>query len=114
MVSQLLPSDQQYFDVVIFDEASQIRPADAVPAILRGKRVVVAGDDRQLPPTSFFAVADDAAQDLTVGDMTVGADFESILDALGGFLRARTLQWHYRSRDERLIAFSNVYSTTAS
>ena len=41
--------------------------------------------------------------------MTVGADFESILDALGGFLRARTLQWHYRSRDERLIAFSNVY-----
>lgn len=109
VVSQLLPSDEQYFDVVIFDEASQIRPADAVPAILRGKRVVVAGDDRQLPPTSFFAAADDAAQDLTVGDMTVGADFESILDALGGFLRARTLQWHYRSRDERLIAFSNVY-----
>ncbi|HWY90444.1 MAG TPA: AAA domain-containing protein [Solirubrobacteraceae bacterium] len=109
VVSQLLPSDEQYFDVVIFDEASQIRPADAVPAILRGKRVVVAGDDRQLPPTSFFAVADDAAQDVTVGDMTVGADFESILDALGGFLRARTLQWHYRSRDERLIAFSNVY-----
>jgi very-short-patch-repair endonuclease len=109
VVSQLLPSDEQYFDVVIFDEASQIRPADAVPAMLRGKRVVVAGDDRQLPPTSFFAAADDAAQDATVGDMTVGADFESILDALGGFLRARTLQWHYRSRDERLIAFSNVY-----
>lgn len=109
VVSQLLPSDEQYFDVVVFDEASQIRPADAVPAILRGKRVVVAGDDRQLPPTSFFSAADDTAQDLTVGDMTVGADFESILDALGGFLRARTLQWHYRSRDERLIAFSNVY-----
>jgi very-short-patch-repair endonuclease len=109
VVSQLLPSDEQYFDVVIFDEASQIRPADAVPAILRGKRVVVAGDDRQLPPTSFFAVADDAAQEVPVGDMTVGGDFESILDALGGFIRARTLGWHYRSRDERLIAFSNVY-----
>jgi very-short-patch-repair endonuclease len=109
VVSQLLPSDKKYFDVVVFDEASQIRPADAVPAILRGKRVVVAGDDRQLPPTSFFAAADDPVQDAPSDGMAVGGDFESILDALGGFLRARTLQWHYRSRDERLIAFSNVY-----
>jgi very-short-patch-repair endonuclease len=109
VVSQLLPSDKKYFDVVVFDEASQIRPADAVPAILRGERVVVAGDDRQLPPTSFFAAADDSVQDAPSDGMAVGADFESILDALGGFLRARTLQWHYRSRDERLIAFSNVY-----
>jgi DNA polymerase III delta prime subunit len=109
VVSQLLPSDKKYFDVVVFDEASQIRPADAVPAILRGERVVVAGDDRQLPPTSFFAAADDSVQDAPSGGMAVGGDFESILDALGGFLGARTLQWHYRSRDERLIAFSNVY-----
>jgi very-short-patch-repair endonuclease len=109
VVSQLLPADKKYFDVVVFDEASQIRPADAVPAILRGERVVVAGDDRQLPPTSFFAAADDAVQDAPSDGMTVGGDFESILDALSGFLPARTLQWHYRSRDERLIAFSNVY-----
>jgi very-short-patch-repair endonuclease len=109
VVSQLLPSDKKYFDVVVFDEASQIRPADAVPAILRGERVVVAGDDRQLPPTSFFAAGDDSVQDAPSGGMAVGGDFESILDALGGFLRARTLQWHYRSRDERLIAFSNAY-----
>jgi very-short-patch-repair endonuclease len=109
VVSHLLPSDKRYFDVVVFDEASQIRPADAVPAILRGERVVVAGDDRQLPPTSFFAAADDSAQEAPSNGMTVGGDFESILDALGGFLPARTLQWHYRSRDERLIAFSNAY-----
>jgi len=109
VVSQLLPSDKKYFDVVVFDEASQIRPADAIPAILRGEQVVVAGDDRQLPPTSFFAAADEPSQDAPSEGMAVGGDFESILDALGGFLRARTLQWHYRSRDERLIAFSNVY-----
>jgi len=109
VVSQLLPSDKKHFDVVVFDEASQIRPADALPAILRGERVVVAGDDRQLPPTSFFAAADDSAQEAPPVGMAVGGDFESILDALNGFLRARTLQWHYRSRDERLIAFSNAY-----
>jgi very-short-patch-repair endonuclease len=109
VVSQLLPSDKQYFDVVVFDEASQIRPADAIPAILRGKRVVVAGDDRQLPPTTFFAASEESAPDAPSDTMAVGSDFESILDALGGFLSARTLQWHYRSRDERLISFSNAY-----
>jgi len=55
VVSQLLPSDRRYFDIVVFDEASQVTPADGVPAILRGKRLVVAGDNRQLPPTAFFA-----------------------------------------------------------
>ncbi len=54
---------QQYFDVVVFDEASQIEPADAIPAILRGKSIVVAGDDRQLPPTSFFATANPQEED---------------------------------------------------
>ena len=54
-VSQLLPGDKQYFDAVIFDEASQVLPEDAVTSLLRGRQCVVAGDRRQLPPTTFFA-----------------------------------------------------------
>jgi hypothetical protein len=113
VVSQLLPGDRTYFDVVVFDEASQIRPADAVPAILRADRVVVAGDERQLPPTSFFAsttVEDDEPDEAGPGgSLAMTEGFESILDALGALLRSRMLTWHYRSRDERLIAFSNLH-----
>ncbi|HEV8652715.1 MAG TPA: AAA domain-containing protein [Actinomycetes bacterium] len=114
VVSQLLPGDRAYFDVVIFDEASQIRPADAIPAILRAGRVVVAGDERQLPPTSFFAsttVEDEEELEelLPGGTLAMTEGFESILDALGALLRSRMLTWHYRSHDERLIAFSNAH-----
>jgi DNA polymerase III epsilon subunit family exonuclease len=110
VVSQLLPGDQQYFEVVIFDEASQVRPAEAMPAILRGKRVVVAGDERQLPPTAFFTGADPELDTAEMeGRVVVDSGFESILEALLPFLGFRMLQWHYRSRDERLIAFSNAH-----
>jgi very-short-patch-repair endonuclease len=100
---------------VIFDEASQITPADAVTSILRGRQVVVAGDDKQLPPTAFFA-SDSPEEDGSENTETLSSSlfagtegFESILNALGSLLRFRTLQWHYRSRDERLIAFSNAH-----
>lgn len=110
LVSQLLPADRPYFDVVIFDEASQVLPADAVPALLRGGRAVVAGDDRQLPPTSFFtaAVADEDAEN-EEAELALTSGFESILDTLTPLLGMRMLTWHYRSRDERLIAFSNLH-----
>lgn len=110
-VSQLLPSDRQYFDVVIFDEASQVTPADAIPAILRGKRLVVSGDERQLPPTSFFA-GGDSQTDFSEDDGVVAVDegYESILEALMPFIAYRMLTWHYRSQDERLIAFANTYT----
>ena len=113
MVSQLLPP-KAYFDVVVFDEASQVTPADAVPAILRGRQLVVAGDDKQLPPTSFFESAslDDDEPDPDAGLQSLYAGtqgMESILDAVGALGRWRMLLWHYRSRDERLIAFSNVH-----
>jgi very-short-patch-repair endonuclease/DNA polymerase III delta prime subunit len=94
------------FDLVIFDEASQVRVADALGAIMRGKQVIVVGDTKQMPPTSFFGkqlVLDDeeAEESLT-------ADMESIL---GMFLASGTpeemLKWHYRSRHESLIAVSN-------
>jgi very-short-patch-repair endonuclease len=109
VVSQLLPSDQQYFDLVVFDEASQVRPADAIPAILRGKRVVVAGDERQLPPTDFFTGSTPEDEPAMEGRIVVDSGFESILEGLLPFLDFRMLSWHYRSRDERLIAFSNVH-----
>lgn len=105
LVAQVLPADQ-VFDVAIFDEASQIRPADAVSTILRAKQVIVAGDDRQLPPTTFFDSSDDEPDNEDGADSLVDG-FESILDVLSALLRNRTLTWHYRSEDERLIAFSN-------
>lgn len=110
VVSQILPADRQYFDVVVFDEASQVRPADALPAILRARRIVVAGDERQLPPTSFFTGANpDVDAPELEGRVVLDEGYESVLDALLPFINSRMLEWHYRSRDERLIAFSNVY-----
>jgi very-short-patch-repair endonuclease len=100
-VSQLI-SATGAFDYVIFDEASQVLPEDAVPAILRGKHVIVAGDSKQLPPTTFFAAADDDDDD----DPDATA-YESLLDMMIPFVKGFHLNWHYRSRDESLIAFSN-------
>jgi very-short-patch-repair endonuclease len=114
VVSQLLPP-QIRFDVVIFDEASQITPADAVTSILRGSQLVVAGNNKQLPPSAFFVSggADEEQQELDEDApallMAGTSGFESILDALDPLLRLRMLSWHYRSRDERLIAFSNAH-----
>jgi len=106
-VCQALPHHPGLFDVVVFDEASQITPAEAMPAVLRGARVVVVGDRQQLPPTTFFAAAlgEGEVEGLGADEGTEG--YESVLDALTGLIPERLLTWHYRSRDERLIAFSN-------
>ncbi len=108
LVSQILPGDRQYFDLVIFDEASQILPADAIPSILRGKRAVVAGDDLQLPPTTFFASQTDRDDGEDPEPDGLMAGFTSILDIADALIGSQPLRWHYRSRDERLIAFSNL------
>ncbi len=107
-VSQLLDGRKQYFDFVVFDEASQVLPEDAVPAILRGKRLVVAGDNNQLPPTTFFAAGDEEEY---AADEEAGATegFESLLDMMMPLVRSCYLDWHYRSRDETLINFSNHF-----
>jgi len=109
-VSQLLGADRRYFDVVIFDEASQVLPEDAVPAVLRASQAVVAGDRHQLPPTTFFVAGEDDEEDGDAASEVAG--FESVLDLMQGFVEPWLLDWHYRSRDEALIAFSNrhVYS----
>lgn len=109
LVSQLIPSGQAYFDLVIFDEASQVRPVDALTSMIRGSQLVVAGDEHQLPPTRFFdATASGDEETSEEGDATEIGDFESLLDVLLTYLDAEMLRWHYRSRDERLIAFSNL------
>lgn len=101
-IAQYLPADLAPFDLVIFDEASQIAPWDAVGSIARGRQVVIAGDPRQMPPTSFFNRAAAATDD------DVEEDMESILDeCLGAGIPKHSLSWHYRSRHESLIAFSN-------
>lgn len=134
-VSKLLPA-YRVFDVVIFDEASQIIPADAIPALIRANQVIVAGDSRQLPPTEFFTkvLEDEPGSDeeeisrlvdeenAALGDVVESRakpsrkdsftrDAESILFAFDRVLagQSRRLLWHYRSKDERLIAVSNAH-----
>jgi hypothetical protein len=115
VVASILPAGR-WFDVVIFDEASQIPPAQAVSAISRATQVVVAGDERQLPPTSFITAAmdNDSASVGTAGSVADPAadslvkGSESILDVLSAALPVRRLTWHYRSLDERLISFANA------
>jgi len=110
-VAQFLDPAGLRFDLVVMDEASQIRPEDALGAIVRGSQIVVVGDPKQLPPTTFFEkvdrddLADDNTEEADIHDLTAQ---ESILDlARGPYQPVRQLRWHYRSQHERLIAFSN-------
>ncbi|BDU26335.1 DUF3320 domain-containing protein [Flavobacterium sp. GSB-24] len=103
-IANFLPPNSIDFDLVIFDEASQVRPVDALGAILRGRQIVVVGDTKQMPPTSFF----DKLNTDTEDEENVTADMQSILgmcDAQGA--PQRMLRWHYRSRHESLINLSN-------
>lgn len=104
-VAQYLDARYAPFDLVVFDEASQIPVWDAVGVIARGKQLAVVGDPKQLPPTNFFAKSTDTEGN---GEEQV-EDLESILDeCLGVGMNRLSLQWHYRSRHESLITFSNV------
>lgn len=103
-IAQYMDAGHTPFDIVVFDEASQIPVWDAVGAIARGRQAIIVGDPKQLPPTSFFQREDDEVE----MDDEVVADQESILDeCLAARLPQLHLRWHYRSRNEGLIAFSN-------
>ena len=103
-VAQYLPAGHQGFDMVIFDEASQITTWDAVGAIARGRQSIVVGDPKQLPPTNFFGRVEVEEEDVELHEK----DLPSILDEVAAAgLPTHQLNWHYRSRDEGLIAFSN-------
>ncbi len=106
-VAQYLDASFPPFDLVIFDEASQIPTWDAVGAVARGSETIIVGDPKQLPPTSFFDRADSSDDDDS--DTETIKDLESILDdCLALNIQEHFLKWHYRSRHEALIAFSNA------
>jgi very-short-patch-repair endonuclease len=108
-VAQYLPPDQVSFDVVIMDEASQLRPEDALGAVLRGKQLIVVGDSNQLPPTNFFQATVDE-EEIEEDDTSLMDGTESVLEiAASVFQPSRRLRWHYRSRHGSLIAFSNAF-----
>ncbi len=107
-VAQFCDPQMIEFDVIVFDEASQIRPEYALGALLRGKQAIVIGDTRQLPPTRFFDKIVDDAEEEDEDDFTVSIiDMESILNQCRQSFPVKELKWHYRSRHESLIAVSN-------
>ncbi|NND04283.1 MAG: DUF4011 domain-containing protein [Acidimicrobiia bacterium] len=108
LVSRILPAIPGMFDVVIFDEGSQILPIHAIPSIARASQVIVAGDPHQLPPAEGYQVSE-SLEDQPDDDEhhDAATDAESILDVMRGLVPEHRLLWHYRSQDERLINFSN-------
>nr|MBX2855817.1 hypothetical protein [Paracoccaceae bacterium] len=113
-VADVLPLAPDLFDVVIFDEASQVPIEDAAPSLFRAPQVVVVGDDKQLPPTNFFSSGGgdlDDSDDLDFGEEetdSLDLDADSLLNQAAKRLPSTLLGWHYRSRSEELIAFSNA------
>jgi predicted DNA-binding WGR domain protein len=111
-VSDTLPLDPNLFDVVIFDEASQIPLEEAIPAIYRSHQAIVVGDEMQLPPTTFFASARTDDESVVVEEegerIEVDLDSDSFLTQSAQNLPSTLLAWHYRSRYESLISFSNA------
>ena len=105
-VAQYLPPDAAPFDLIVFDEASQIPVWDAIGVIARGKQLIVVGDPKQMPPTAFFQKGESDED----GPSETPEDMESILDeCIAAGVHPTYLNWHYRSRHEALIAFSNHY-----
>ncbi len=108
-VAQFLEPGTVKFDIVVMDEASQLKPEEAIGAIARGTQLIVVGDPKQLPPTTFFdrlSLTSDDGED--EGQQAAALISKSILDVcMGHFQPVRTLRWHYRSKHESLIAFSN-------
>jgi len=111
-VSDTLPLEGATFDVVIFDEASQVLLEEAIPAVYRSNQVIVVGDEMQLPPTSFFSTGREG-EDTLVGEdagerFEINLEADSFLSQSARNLPASLLAWHYRSRYETLISFSNA------
>lgn len=107
-VAQYIAPGTLKFDLVIMDEASQMRPEDAVGALARGGQAIIVGDPKQLPPTSFFdRVASSTNDGDTDNGLLLAEDSKSVLELASSIFPSRMLKWHYRSRHESLIAFSN-------
>lgn len=106
-VAQYLPPDAAPFDLIVFDEASQIPVWDSIGVIARGKQLIVVGDPKQMPPTNFFQKGEAEDGERMPDELE---DMESILDeCIAAGVHSACLNWHYRSRHESLITFSNHY-----
>ncbi|MEZ4771794.1 MAG: AAA domain-containing protein [Bacteroidia bacterium] len=106
-VSAIFPMEKDFFDVVIFDEASQCFVERAIPVMLRGKQNVIAGDDKQLQPLDLYKVRYDDSEEILAGEEEIALEVESVLDLAKTTFDEARLTWHYRSHDEALINFSN-------
>lgn len=111
-VSDSLPLDSDHFDVVIFDEASQITLEEGIPALYRSRQTIIVGDEKQMPPTDFFSAKTEDPDDLEGmqdedEDAWLSDDVDSLLAQGARKLDSTLLSWHYRSRYETLISFSN-------
>ncbi len=114
-VAQFLEPEKIEFDLLIIDEASQVRPEDALGSLARAKQIVIVGDSKQMPPTDVFQAlgvhdTDDEVEDEDgemVSSSSAALEMTSILDTFEKQLPAETLRWHYRSQHQSLIAFSN-------
>ena len=111
-VSDSLPIDTQFFDAVIFDEASQIRLEEGIPALFRAPQCIIVGDDKQMPPTDFFSSKGIDKDDLDIAQEDswqdiLSHDTESLLAQAAHKMQKVMLGWHYRSQYETLINFSN-------
>ncbi|NLT22020.1 MAG: DUF4011 domain-containing protein [Syntrophorhabdus sp.] len=109
-VAQYLDPESLKFDIVIMDEASQLKPEEAIGAVARGAQLVVVGDAKQLPPTNFFDRMLESGEEEDEGEVPAIQGMESILDICQQlFSPTRSLRWHYRSQHDSLIAFSNFH-----
>lgn len=111
-VSDSLPLDPNFFDVVIFDEASQITLEEGIPALFRAPQTIIVGDDKQMPPSDFFSTKAEDPDDLEIvdgekEDEIISSDADSLLVQGSRKLHSTMLSWHYRSRYETLISYSN-------
>jgi very-short-patch-repair endonuclease len=106
-VAQYLEPGHITFDLIVMDEASQLKPEDALGAIARGQQVVIVGDSKQLPPTNFFQRIFSEEDEEKDDNVAAIDEVESILDIASNLYPKRQLRWHYRSRHSSLIAFSN-------
>ena len=107
-VAQYLAAGREQFDLVIFDEASQIAVWDAIGAIARGRNAIIVGDPKQMPPTNFFNRSAESDDDKGEAETGTVEDLQSILEeGMAAGMKHHRLTGHYRSRHESLIAFSN-------
>lgn len=107
-VAKYVPPGSLQFDLVVMDEASQVKPEFALSSLARGKHCIVVGDSKQLPPTSFFEKVVSDEEDANDDDAAI-QESESILEAVSSVFKRRQLRWHYRSRHQSLIDFSNYH-----